>query len=100
MNKNEIKQLVEENIQFHSEEFGLEREEAVDIVFKNFVIDYEFEKISKEDLLQCVEYLGYEIDIDTLDKEIEARRIQREKRKAYKERKRQEKLQNKLKENK
>lgn len=100
MNKNEIKQLVEENIEFHCDEFGLEREEVIDVVLGNFIIDYENERISREDLLQCAEYLECEIDIDYIDKEIEIRRIQRAKRKAYKERKRQEKLQNKLKEGK
>ena len=62
MNKKEIKKYVENDIEYHCNEFGLQREEVVEVVAINIFDRYIKGLISKEDLIQCHKYLGYDAD--------------------------------------
>ena len=72
MNKEEIKQYVEDEIEFHCDEFGLQREEVIEVVITNLVYSYYESIINEDDLVKCCEYLGYKVDLEQVrkDKEI------------------------------
>ena len=84
MNEQEIKKYVEERIEYHCDEFGLKREEVLYTVLVNIVYEYEHEDISEEDLLKCADYLGFELDMEEIEKQISARKIAKQKREARK----------------
>ena len=67
MTKEEIKKYVEDQIEYHCDEFGLSREEVEETVMINIIGDYEKDEISKEDLIQCGEYLGFNFKIKPID---------------------------------
>ena len=85
MTKNEIKKYVEDQIEYHCEEFGLEREEVEEVVMKNIVIHFYNDEISGDDLVECGNYLGYEIDLEETTKDKNAYKKAKEKRKAYRQ---------------
>ena len=85
MTKKEIKKYVEDQIEYHCEEFGLEREEVEDVVMKNIVIHFYNDEISGDDLVECGNYLGYQIDLEETTKDKEAHKKAKERRKAYKQ---------------
>lgn len=85
MTKKEIKKYVEDQIEYHCEEFGLEREEVEDVVMKNIVIHFYNDEISGDDLVECGNYLGYQIDLKETTKDKEAYKKAKERRKAYKQ---------------
>ena len=67
MTKEEIKEYVENDIQYHMDEFGLEREEVEGVVMDNIILRYIDNKISKEDMLQCADYLKYDLNLDIIE---------------------------------
>lgn len=71
MNKEEIKQYVEDHIEYHCSEFGLEREEVIDVVITNLVYSYYENDITESELVDCCEYLGYEVDLEQVRKDKE-----------------------------
>ena len=87
MTKEEVKNYVEDIIDYHCDEFGLEREEVIETVMINIIFSYERNELTKEDLLKCADYLEYELDMDVIDADIEKRKAQREKRRLSKQRK-------------
>ena len=89
MTKEEIKKYVEEDFQYHKDEFGLEREDAMDTVIINLIYRYEINKLSREDLLQCGEYLGFTLDMAVIDEQIAKRKALKEKRKLQRKNKKQ-----------
>ena len=81
-NINDIKRFVEDQINYHCEEFGLTREEVTETVMLNCIEFYYADLLSKDDLLKCSDYLEYEVDIDTIEKEKAVRQKRKEQRKA------------------
>ena len=69
MNKKEIKKYVEDDIAFHCDEFGLQREEAIDVAVTNNVYLFFDDLLSEKDLIQYCEYLNYDLDIDKVREE-------------------------------
>ena len=85
MTKNEIKKYAEDQIEYHCEDFGLEREEVEEVVMKNIVIHFYNDEISGDDLVGCGNYLGYQIDLEETTKDKNAYKKAKEKRKAYRQ---------------
>ena len=81
MTKEEIKKLMEEEIEYHMFEFDLEREEVLDVAIYNMIDRYMRDELSKEDLTMCADYLDMELNFDEIERRKEANRIRREKRK-------------------
>ena len=82
MNAKDIKKFVEDQINYHCEEFGLIREEVTETVVLNCIEFFYAEILSKDDLLKCAKYLEYEIDIDAIEKEKDVRQKRKAQRKA------------------
>ena len=87
MTKEEIKNYIENIIEYNCSESDLEREDVLYSAILTAIYHYELKEISKEDLLQCADYLEFALDMEEIDKAIEKRRIAKEKRKARKEQK-------------
>ena len=66
MNEVQIKEYVEGQIEYHCDEFGLQREEVIDIVMKNIVIQFFKDLIDEKDFVCCGNYLGYDIDLNKI----------------------------------
>lgn len=82
MNKKQVKEKVEKIIQENMDEFGLEREEVLDVAMYNMVGEYIKSQITKEDLLMSGEYLGYELNMNEIEKRIKNNRKRKEQRQA------------------
>ena len=78
MTKKEIKEYVENDIQNACDEGGLSREEVLETVLINIIYRYEIGLLTKEDLLQCGEYLGVELDMSAIDEQITKRKVKKE----------------------
>ena len=89
MTKEETKNYVEEMYDYHCSEFGITREEAEGVILPNLIYHYELGLIGREDLGKCAEYLGYDLDLDEVDKEIALRKERREKRRLQRQRRRE-----------
>ena len=85
MNKNEIKEYVENEIEYHMNEFDLEREDTLDVVLINIIDRFINDEIDEQWLLDCSEYLGRELDINLIKRIKESRKKSKERRKARKE---------------
>lgn len=85
MNKEEIKEFVEGMIEYHCSEFGLEREEVIDVVITNIVYSYYESMITEQELVDCCEYLGYEVDLEQVRKDKEELTKKKYMRKYYAE---------------
>ena len=82
MEPNEIKNYIENQIAYHCDEFGLEREEVTEVVLLNCIEYFYRDELSEEDLLECAKYLAMEIDVESARKEKAIRIERRAKRKA------------------
>ena len=88
MTKEEIKQYVENDIEYHCGEFDLPREVAIEPVMINIVYRYKIGKLSREDLTACADYLGYTLNVDLIDQQIEQEKIDRLKRREQRRKRR------------
>lgn len=64
MTKKEIKEYLDEQVEFHCQEFGIEREAALEVVFQNNYFEYFEDFITLDDLAMCADYLGFNFDRD------------------------------------
>lgn len=83
MSQNEIENHVEELIESLMEEGGLEREEVLDATLMNCLWQYDYDEISREDLVSMAKYLDIDIDIDLIDEVKASHQKQRAYRKAH-----------------
>ena len=67
MKKKEIAKYVEDQIDYHCDEFGLEREEVLTVVLLNCFEYFRKGKLSKEDLFACSNYLNLELCLDEME---------------------------------
>ena len=81
MTNKEIKEMCEQEIEYHMSEFDLEREEVLDVAIYNMIDRYMQGTLSREDLIKCGDYLGFELHMEVIDKRIEDNRKRRERRK-------------------
>ena len=70
---------VEEEIAYHMDEFGLEREDVLQVALENIIFRYDEGLISKEDLLQCADYLGFVFDMEKIEKTKQKRQCRKTK---------------------
>ena len=89
MEQEELIKFVEENIDYHMSEFDLPREDAEDVVVDNLIYWYLHDEISKDDMVNGAEYLGYGINLEAADKEKEKIKHRKELGEARKRRKKQ-----------
>lgn len=82
MNQNEIENHIEGLIESLMEEGGLEREEVLDAALMNCLWQYDYDEISREDLVSMAKYLEADIDIDLIDEVKASHQKQRAYRKA------------------
>ena len=68
MKKEEINNYVENIIDALCNESGLTREEVLWDAAINCIEYFYRDNLSKEELINCAEYLGYELDIDEIEK--------------------------------
>ena len=78
MNKAEIMNYIEDQIEYHCDEFGLTRKEVTGVVLLNCIEYFYKDELSEEDLVKCANYLKYRVDLH----EVEEEKIIRQKRKA------------------
>jgi hypothetical protein len=76
----QIKEMCEKEIEYHMNEFDLEREEVLDTAILNMIDRYMQGKLTKEDLIKCGNYLGFNLNMTEIDKRIEENRKRRERR--------------------
>ena len=88
MTKEEIKNYVEDDIAYHCGEFDLPREVAIETVMINIICRYKNGELSKEDLLSCADYLGYTLDVELIDQQAKQEKINREKRREQRRKRR------------
>ena len=88
MTKEEIKNYVEDDIAYHCGEFDLPREVAIETVMINIICRYKNGNLSREDLVGCADYLGYTLDVDLIDQQVKQEKINREKRKEQRRKRR------------
>ena len=81
MKKEEINNYVENIIDDLCNESGLTREEVLWDAAINCIEYFYRDNLSKEELINCAEYLGYELDIDEIEKEKAKRQKRKEARK-------------------
>ena len=81
MTKETIRSYVEDEIAYHIDESGWEREDVMEVAMLNMLYRYANDMLAKEDLLQCANYLGYELNMDLLDDGIEQHKARKERRK-------------------
>ena len=89
MTQEEANKIVEEEIAYHMDEFGLEREEAIDIAHLNFSIKYIHGEYSKEEVALIFNAFGEEIDWEDAEKQKQQYQHQVELRRQRKLRKKQ-----------
>ena len=92
MTNEEIKKYVEEQLEYHMDEFNLSKEEVEESVMINIIHEYETGKLCREELLKCGEYLGYELDINAIDKAYAERMANRKRRQQSRNKKKGAKL--------
>ena len=83
MTNEQIKNHVEGLIESLMEEGGLEREEVLDAALMNCLWQYDYDEISREDLVSMAKYLEADIDIDLIDEVKASHQKQRAYRKAH-----------------
>lgn len=66
MTKEEIKNYVENDIDYNCQEYDLEREDVIGVVMYNIIYRYHEDQITVDDTIECANYLGFEIDKDKL----------------------------------
>ena len=67
MTKKEIKEYVESIIEFEMTEADLPREDTYETVITNALWAYDYDKITKDDLMAISDYLDYGLDINKVD---------------------------------
>lgn len=63
MTKEQIKETIEAEISEICCEFGLCREAAIEPVMNNLLTSYFIGELSKEDLEECANYLGLDVNL-------------------------------------